>query len=76
MLDPSVTLKERSKVKFDRIKRLEGHDFLHVALTFEISRTNIKRVIRPLKMLDPSLTLKEGSKVKYDIKRFAGHVFL
>ena len=34
MLDPSLTLKEGSKVKFDPIKRFVGHDFLKSGWTF------------------------------------------
>ena len=66
MLDPSLTLKEGSKVKFDRIRRFAGHVFLWVASTFETSRTNIKRVIGGLKTPDPSLIFKEESEVKFD----------
>ena len=76
MLDPSLTLNEGSKVKFDRIKRFVGYDVLEVGLTSKTSRTNNKRVLGPFKMLDPRLTLK-GSKVKFDcIKRFTAHDFL
>ena len=75
MVDPSLTLKEGSQVKFDIIKRFAGHDFLLGHLTSQTSRTKNKQVTG--KMVDPSLTLKEGSKVKCDIiRKFAGYVFL
>ena len=77
MVDPSLTLKEGSKVKFNIIRRFAGYVLLLVVLTFQTSRTNNKEVIGTFKMVDPSLTLKEGSNVKFDIiKTFAGHDFL
>ena len=77
MVDPSLTLKGGSKVKFDRIKRFARHDFLQGDYTSQTSRTNNKHIIATFKMVDPNLTLKEGSKVKFDIiKRFTEHDFL
>ena len=42
-----MILKEGLKVKFYRIKKFVGHDFLQVALTSQTSRTNNKRVLGP-----------------------------
>ena len=72
-----LTLKEGSKVKSDHTKRFPGHDFLHVGLPSQTSRTNNKRVISNFKFGYPHLNFKEGSQVKSDhTKRLPAHDFL
>ena len=74
---PRLTLKERSKVKSDHIKRFLAHDFLWVGFTLQTSETNNKRVMSTFKFGYSRLTLKEVPKVKSDhIKRFPAHDFL
>ena len=59
-------MKEGSKVKSDHTKRIPAHDFLHVVLPSQTSKTNNKRVISTFKFGYPRLTLKKRSKVKSD----------
>ena len=59
MLDPSLTLKEGPKVKFNLIKRFAGHITPRFSLTFQTSKTSSKQILGPLKMVQPNLTLKE-----------------
>ena len=74
---PRLTLKRKPKVKSDHTKRFPAHDFLHVGIPSQTSRTNNKRVISTFKFAYPRLTLNEGPKVKSDhTKRFPGHDFL
>ena len=72
-----LTLKERPKVKSDKMRRFPANDILQVGFTLQTSRTNNNRVIRIFQINCPRLTLKEVFKVKSDpIRRFAAHDFL
>ena len=74
---PHLTLKEGPKVKSDPKKRFQVHDFLHLGLPSQTSRTNNKWVISTSKFAYPHLTLKERPKVKYDhTKILPAHDFL
>ena len=81
---PRLTWKKRPKVKSDLTKRFPAHDFLHVGIPSQTSRTNNKRVISTFtfetltfKFGYPRLTLNQGPKVKSDhTRRFPAHDFL
>ena len=63
--------------KSDHTRRFPAHDFLHVGLPSQTSRTNNKRVVSTFKFGYAHLTLKERPKVKSDhTKRFSAHDFL
>ena len=72
-----MTLKEGPKVKCDHTRRKPAHDFLHVGIPSQTSRTNNKRVISTFKFGYAHLTLKERLKVKCnDTRRKPAHDFL
>ena len=54
-----LTLKERPKAKTDHTRRFAAHDFPHVGLPSETSRTNNNRVISTFMFGYARLTLKD-----------------